>query len=762
MVTSLNGFRVEVSAPMFTARVLEVSDPGQMKQLRAEHRAEWFFHWRAGKAYALPRVPSPARLVGDEQPLECANHDHLHILTSRLNDVLPDRFPSYEAFRRRPFAFLGRKDEIVGAVTANWSGLSPLVSLFKIRPRFELDPRLVELRNGETFIALFMNVGMHWNVLAPLDELQQAGIDLAGLHVVRRDPAPEQRRLVGKIASVSHDTVHLSEAYDDLKSIPVNRVWLEGSRGSFSRCLRKLLGGRFAEFENRRYVKEGEFLLGPSVDRLLSKMGDILHQASPVLLAPDFTCTIGQRLELHNEADYTSLIASRPVEYCFDAAKSKRSILPWPGLLHYGPFSRDTFSKRTPRLLVVTPDQAAGKVSQFVKVFRDGIQSLANSRYSKGFAATFGLVNPEFITCTVPLLEGGSKPAAELYRRAVEDHLAAQRDGYDAALIAILDQHAALPDPVNPYLHGKAALLMNGVPVQEARLSTLTAPHATLQWSLQNLAVAVYAKMGGIPWTVAHDLTVDDELVIGMGTAELSGSRFESRQRHMGITTVFRGDGNYLLANVSRVCRYDEYPVVLRESTLDVLREVKSRNGWRPGETVRVVYHIRKPLKRIEIAAIVNDCVKEVGSEQTIQFAFLTVSQDHPFKLLDSVQKGLSNKRGCKGALAPERGTMAQLGRFTRLLSTNGPHQIKRPTTPLPSPLLLHLHPESTYRDLAYLTEQALKFTSLTWRSTQPAAEPVTIYYSELIAALLARLQAVPGWSPAVLNSKLRSSRWFL
>jgi hypothetical protein len=733
-----------------------------MKRLRAAHCKEWFLHWRGGKAYALPRLSSPATVVGEERQLECANHDHLHILTSRLNDVLPEKFPSYEAFRRRPFAFLGRKDEIVGAVSGKWSGLSPLVSLFKIRPRFELDPRLVELRNGETFIALFMSVGMTWNVIAPLTELQQAGIDLAGLHVVRRNPTPEERRLVGKIASVSDETVFLAEAYNNLESIPVNQVWLEGSRTSFSRCLRKLLGSRFGDFENQRYVKEGEFLLGPSLDRLLSRMGDMLRQASPVTLAPDLTCTIGERLELTNDDEYKSLIASNPVEYCFDAAKSKRSSLPWAGLLRYGPYSRDSFSKRTPKVLVVTPDQAAGKVSQFVKVFRDGIQSFADSRYPKGFAGTFGLVNPEFITCTVPLLDGGSKTAAELYRRAVEDHLAAQRDAYDAALIAILDEHAALPDPVNPYLHGKAALLMNGVPVQEARLSTMTAPHAGLQWSIQNLAVALYAKMGGIPWTVAHDLTVDDELVIGMGTAELSGSRFESRQRHIGITTVFRGDGNYLLSNVSRVCTYDDYPAVLRESTLDVLREVKHRNGWRPGETVRVVYHVRKPLKRIEIAAIVNDCIKEVGSEQTIQFAFLTVSQDHPFKLLDSAQKGLINKRGCKGALAPERGIIAQLGRFTRLLSTNGPHQIKRPTTPLPSPLLVHLHPESSYRDLAYLTEQALKFTSLTWRSTQPAAQPVTIYYSELIAELLARLQAVPGWSPAVLNSKLRSSRWFL
>ena len=105
---------------------------------------------------------------------------------------------------------------------------------------------------------------------------------------------------------------------------------------------------------------------------------------------------------------------------------------------------------------------------------------------------------------------------------------------------------------------------------------------------------------------------------------------------------------------------------------------------------------------------------------------------------------------------------IAQLGRYTRLLVTNGPHQVKSPTTPLPSPLLIHIHRNSLYVDLDYLTEQALKFTSLTWRSTLPAYAPVTIYYSELIAEMLARLQTVQGWSPAVLNTKLRFSRWFL
>jgi hypothetical protein len=112
--------------------------------------------------------------------------------------------------------------------------------------------------------------------------------------------------------------------------------------------------------------------------------------------------------------------------------------------------------------------------------------------------------------------------------------------------------------------------------------------------------------------------------------------------------------------------------------------------------------------------------------------------------------------------MAPRRGMVVRTGLRSRLLCTVGPNLVKRPGLPLPRPLQVHLQWSSTFTDMTYLTEQVLKFTSLTWRSTMPAAEPVTIYYSELIAKLLARLKHVPGWSPATLRSRLRTSRWFL
>lgn len=84
---------------------------------------------------------------------------------------------------------------------------------------------------------------------------------------------------------------------------------------------------------------------------------------------------------------------------------------------------------------------------------------------------------------------------------------------------------------------------------------------------LQNIAVALSAILRGVPWTVDHDLTIADELVIGVGTVELGDSRVHNRQRFVGITTVFRGDGNYLLGHVADEASYEDYPAVLRDST---------------------------------------------------------------------------------------------------------------------------------------------------------------------------------------------------
>jgi hypothetical protein len=754
MPLRLNAYHLHFSAGQFTAFKQELPSPSDLKPLRQRLNADWFLHWRGGFAWGMPRLLSPRTSFGKPATLRTDDYESLSLLNARTSDQLSDFLPQYPELpgRGRGFRFVAKNREFVSEILKDWRNSHVLMGGFEIRPRFTCETRLIELQDQKLQSILVVGISMRWEIKASIESLADAGVDLAGLYVVRKERVPGQRNLLGQIGSIRQGTVHFLDSFDGQPTTAAKELNLEPTRRSFDRCLQHLLGRDHVTFWNQYEILQAEYLGGAGYDRCLETLAPFLTKHKGIYLGPDISVRVGDRVTF--DARKPS-----PVMYCFDAGKTKQNQIAWAGISNAGPYDRDSFPKRTPSLLLVCPDDSQIRIEQAVRKFKDGIP---NSPFAQGFVRTFHLTNLAIETCPVPAARATAQSIAAAYHGAVERQLQ-RRSDYDAAFVIVGDKFAELPEKSNPYLVAKAQLLTNGIPVQEARVSTLMRPDQSLAYVFQNIAVALYAKMGGVPWTVNQDQTVNDEVVIGMGLVETSGSRFEERQRVVGITTVFRGDGNYLLANVARECPFEEYRGQLRETMVDVLKEVRHRNGWRTGDSVRIVFHASKPLRDLEIDELMHDCVTEAAPDQEVQFAFIDVLQDHPFRVFDPEQQGKPAGNSMrKGAMAPARGTAIQLGKSTWLLSTNGMSQIKRPTTPLPSPLLIHLHRKSTGCDLAYLTDQVLKFTSLTWRSTQPASEPVTIYYSALIADLLTRLKLIPGWSPNVLNTKLRASKWFL
>lgn len=781
MSIALNGFKINFSSTTFKVYVLDLPNNKELKGFKHEHEDDWFMYWQEGKLYGFPKksVDLENNPFNQICELNCIEHQHLKLINRKITEILPEVFPQYSPFRQRPFTVLSQKKELISAISKKLNNPSGLLSAFTITPKLTIESKTVELRPDELFIGLFLKVSTCWEIKALLSVLHKEGVDLKGLYVVRRYSEPRKRRLVGKIDSFSNGLVYLSESFDGISSINENQVWLEGTKKSFTRCLKTILGEQYGAFENERDEATGNLLDGVALEEAVINLGKYINKKSPLQITPDLQGHIGERIQAVNDNDYKSVIRASPVEYCFDAARTKRDIYAWRGICSYGTFSRDSFATKSPEIAVFFLDTVQGAVENFLRTFKDGvtikrqinsnyeIRYKETSYYAGGFAKIFGLSNPKFTMHKIPWLKQSNLSPAIAYKEEIENFLRENKP--DAAIVVILDEHSRLPDSINPYLQSKALLLMSGIPVQGIRVPTLKQSKWSIQYSLQSFSVALYAKMKGIPWTVDHDLTISDELVIGIGTCELSDNRFLERQRFVGITTVFRGDGNYLLGDLSRECSYNEYPDVLRESTISILRRIKQRNGWQPGDTVRLVFHAARPMKKVYVSKIIKECVEEVGQEQNIEFAFLNISQTHSFFAIDKSQEGIKPKyskyqdeNAVKGKYAPARGTIVQIGKFTRLLSTNGPQQVKRVTSPLPTPLLIHLDRQSTYNDLTYLSEQVLKFTSLSWRSVLPISKPVTIYYSELIAELLARLKSIPGWTPTLLDINLHASKWFL
>ena len=745
---------IEFSFEHLEVLAREIREDEELRATREAFASDWSVQWEDGHVYFLRLSDGPGEVAGTELT-RLRVKDNLHLLARLTTDALVRRFPTYEPLRRKPFTFVGRNKQLMEGIEE--LGIHhELLSEFRVWPKYSLDARIAEIRDGAPFVGLTIDVATRWEITAELEALQDAGIDLAGLFVVRRSPDPDLRPLVGRVGSVRSGEVRLSESTTDAGSVPASSVMLEGRREAFRRCLSRLLGNKVRRYDEYRDQKVGELLGGPPLLAEVERIARVLGN-KPLELAQGLTCSVRAPVRITNTADYASIVGARQLDYCFDSARTKRNQYAWAGLERYGPFSRDTFARPSPHLLVVFPQAAQGAVEKFVRYLRDGIPN--EKAYRAGLTKTFGLVNPRFEMVPVP--PQGERTPAQAYRQAIEAVLAGG-ELPDAALVIVTDQDGDLPDDANPYLHSKAMLLMAGVATQHARLSKISSQPRSLQYILQNISIALYAKLRGVPWTVDHDLTIADELVIGIGTAELSDSRIQERHRYVGITTVFRGDGNYLLGQLSREASYAEYPEVLRDSTRAILEELKQRNGWQSGDTIRVVIHAARPPRNVDFARLMRDAVQAVGHEQHIEFAFVTVSHDHPLALCDTSQPGRETPRGTKGEYVPRRGLIVQTSRHSRLVTTTGVSLVKRAGLPLARPIQVHLHKQSTFTDLHYLSEQVLKFTGLSWRSTTPAADPVTIYYSELIARHLARLRAVPGWSPDLLDARLRTSKWFL
>ena len=757
-ILATNGFEVELPA-VVDVIVRDFSDGAQVKAERERVAHHWFVHWLGGKLYYLRLRGGGPNVDGTLQQLKTIEHPWL--LRARLEDAVGDRFAAYDPVRLRPFVFLAQHVELVSEAARN-AGIDPtLLDGITITPRYELSAKIYEPFDGVSGIGLFVTLSMAHDLSADLKRLQDAGLDLNGSHLVRRSQEPSERRHVGRFARIDGDDIVLMEAHgaDRMK---LSEVKLEGSKENFSNCLNGLLKARIKAFDDALEDAEARYRLGPQFDTRVEEVGKHLAK-KPIEIGEGIEARVGKRLLLLNEEGATCIYPAPPVDYVYDRTGANTATTAWDGLEQFGPYDRVSFPNRSPRMLVVFPTTAQGKVEVFLASLRDGMGAKGPA-FKSGFTKVFGLVKLDFVLCPVDLQGLLNSEVETAYREAIT-HALQRDDNIHAGIVVLQDQHAYMPGLQNPYLRTKALLMTLGIPAQEIRAKTLNQSFYSLSYTLRNFSVSLYAKLNGTPWTVNQDRMISEELVIGMGFAELSGSRIEDRQRHVGITTVFSGDGTYVLGNVSRECAYRDYPEVIRQSMLSVLRDVKKRNNWQPGDVVRVVFHAHRPLKRVDVAKIVFDCTRAIGSEQDIQLAFVTVTHDHPFMLIDRLEKGVFVKRGSelrKGVYAPERGTIATIGRSSRLLAVNSGSLIKRSNTPLPKPLLINVHGDSTFSDVDYLSEQVLKFTSLSWRSVLPVRTPVTIFYSERIADLLGRLRNVPQWSTTALDVKLKYSRWFL
>jgi hypothetical protein len=585
--------------------------------------------------------------------------------------------------------------------------------------------------------------------------------DLIGCGVMASDPdVPADawrdpigaRKLAGVVRSVHGDVVDVETA-TGLTRMDAAELWVE-ARGDNIKTLLGLLAPRHARqvYDRLGQLIHDHITGGPARLNKLTEIGQSLAKLGPQPLCAGVTASIQPPLRAVRRGGPLHVQQLPEPTFVFDYSGDKTHQYAEHGLTKFGPFDAEAFTPKRPNLVVVTPSQYQGTVEGFVNGLLHGIPGTA---FADGLIRRYQLTG----ATTKMIAFDGPRDAAG-YRQACRKALE-QNEKIDLAVVVVSAGQRHLTGNDSPYLVSKSTFMSQGVPVQEFQVENMRGdgvPH-----KLKNASLASYAKLGGTPFVVkVQARPMAHELVIGLGSASHMDRRMGPTERSVGITTVFNVDGNYLVSNTSREASYDQYADELLKALVTCIEQVKHDRGWQPKDTVRLVFHVFKPFKDREAQAVKQLVDFLAGDFLNVEYAFVNISEDHPWALIDEDAAGVSAYGKTKGRMVPIRGHAVALGEREMLLSTVGPRDVKLPIHGLPQPLLLKLHRESTFTDLDYLAGQVLRFTAMSWRRPYPSAKPVTIFYSELIAGLLGDLRSVTNWNSDLIGTKLRNSRWFL
>jgi len=636
--------------------------------------------------------------------------------------------------------------------------------------RYEIDCRRFFDADDNPFLGLLIDVSTTNVIDIPVSELIAHGLSAEGRYVCRRRAAEEtylypRLDLLGRVCRVDGSRLSLTDSLDG-NDFETAEVLLEPRLENLQATIEAFWGQRasavFSELQSRRMPIASA---AGKLTRIKETLAKLRNRKQPLTIANGVQVLFGEVLD-DSAPQFPDQIATQRPTVLFGAQGRNVGQYPDMGIRSWGPYMYMQHTRNTPIIAVVCEARHRGTVEQFANALCEGFPDEAwkgkgDNPYRGGLVGKFrlGRVRLEYEECD------DTTPAT--YRAAARRLLSRLAEMPDLALVQTREAFRQAHGDENSYFVAKAAFMAAGVPVQAVQIEKMMYNDYQLPYLLNNVALATYAKLDGTPWVISTKGTTTHELIVGLGSKEISTGRLSTRERYVGITTVFQGDGRYLLWNQTREVTFEDYPAELLASLRTAIRYIEQQQRWEVGDRVRLVCHVYKRLKNAEVDAIKALVAELLNDRFSVEFAFLDVSLFHPYRLFAPKQQGIpywrDRKQRFKGKGIPNRGICLQLDRHRALLHLTGPSDVKTDEQGLPQPLLLELHPDSDFTDLAYLAREVYHFTYASWRSFMPATEPVTIKYSELIAGLLGNLKTVAGWDSTVLTmGGLRGRCWFL
>jgi hypothetical protein len=646
-----------------------------------------------------------------------------------------------------------------------------LKDVLSYRKHIEVQLRTFSINNTSQW-GFIINTSHKWLLDLNCKELHDKGMDIVGLDVLQTEELPglgnimaPNEEFVGSLQSVEGDYANV-ETSEGVIDVLLTDLFLKKTTYNIRAFLDCMLSPDRSEQIMKNVRIEEQKRLDP--EKEYSEINSIAK-----LLFTEKVDNIVNSVVFQNRDGFYFNVSSIPFSpentfklqspsFIFDpAATQVENRNPDIGLKTFGPYDSHIFDPKSPKILGICHKSNRGNFSTFIHNLINGMPD--SKWFKEGFRKKY-----DFHEIGIELREVAD------YR--IEDYdqiISSLEEQPDIVIIEIPERFKKLQPELNPYYKLKAKLLTLEIPVQFVQDKNLSTRNSDA--ILNALGLQMYAKLGGTPWVLPSARSVDRELIIGIGHSIIRSGAYKGAEQNrvVGITTFFSSDGQYLLSNKAKDVHFENYFDELLKNLKEALNTLQENQAWKENDTIRLIFHIFKPIKNIE-HEVVQELIKNF-TKYKIQYAFVTISKRHPFQLFDTAQTGKKSYYGSGviGKYVPYRASNILLDSSSCLVQLLGVNEIKTSKHGASNPILIRIRKphdtfgqeldgEELFSDIQYIVQQIYSLTYLSWRGFLPSEQPATMLYSNLFSNLLGKLRKIEGWHPDILNFKLKRKKWFL
>lgn len=325
----------------------------------------------------------------------------------------------------------------------------------------------------------------------------------------------------------------------------------------------------------------------------------------------------------------------------------------------------------------------------------------------------------------------------------IEETLLSHRDikpdiKYIAIYVTPYGKFDSNPKNREIYYKVKEILLKRNITSQAIDPQKMNAQGDNWVFSLPNIAVAILAKLDGIPWRL--NTPIKNELIVGVGAFK----HVEENIQYIGSAFSFSNDGKFNSFEYFMKHEVD----ILAGKISKAVRDYATINN----KPDRLIIHFYKTMNRIELEHIEN-ALKSIDLPIPIFIISINKTESKDIVAFDMSWN----------EMMPNSGTFINIGNNKYLLFNNTRYPdanfSKADGFPFPIKLSFDCTQKDQLKDIKVirqLIDQVYQFSRMYWKSVRQQNLPVTIKYPEMVA------QIAPHFVGDDIPAYGKENLWFL